>query len=153
MFGFGAFSEYPFSDIGFVGIAPSPSSDTHDGFTREEIKRAKELDKKLEKARIKLIEAQKAQKLARKQQISDLVSPPVAKIQQTELQSTPSVEPLQKIIKATQEIKRLEAKREELERLVALRAKQSYFEAQLAIIQAKMKAELDDEESILALLL
>ena len=135
---------------------PEPGIDTHDGFTRDEIKRARELDKKLEKARLKLIEAKKAQKLARKQKISDLVSPPVAKIQQPKVKSVTvveSTEPLKQIIKATQEIKRLEAKQAELERLAQLRVQQAYAEAQLAIIQAKLQAELEDEESILALLL
>ena len=134
---------------------PSPEMDMHDGFTREEIKRARELDKKLEKARLKLIEAQKAQKLARKQKIADLVSPPVAKIQQPIVESKPAkpTEPLKKIIQATQEIKRLEAKQKELERLAQLRVQQAHIEAQLAILNAQMQAEQDDEESILALLL
>ena len=142
----------------FVGsVTPSviPTIDTHDGFTKEEIRRAKELDKRLEKARLKLIDAQKAQKLARKQRIKDLVSPTVAKIQQQVVKSetAKTTEPLKEIIKATQDIKRLEAKQAELNRLVQLRVQQAYIEAQLAIVQAKIQAELEDEESILALLM
>lgn len=140
---------------GVVAPSPSPEMDMHDGFTKEEIKRARELDKKLEKARLKLLEAQKAQKLARKQKIADLVSPPVAKIQQQVVESKTAkpTEPLKKIIQATQEIKRLEAKQKELERLAQLRVQQAQIEAQLAILNAQMQAEQDDEESILALLL
>ena len=136
-------------------VTEQPNIDTHDGFTKEEIKRARELDKRLEKARLKLLEAQKAQKLARKQRIKELVSPTVAKIQQLDVESKPAkpTEPLKKIIQATQEIKRLEAKQKELERLAQLRVQQAHIEAQLAILNAQMQAELDDEESILALLL
>lgn len=135
-----------------AGVAPEV--DTHDGFTREEIRRARELHKKLEKARQKLFEAQKAQKLARKQAIRDIIEPPVAKTQQTVIQSVKNLkeEALVDVIKASAAVKRLELQQKELERAVFLRQQQVNIQAELAILKAKELAELDDEEALLLLL-
>ena len=131
-----------------------PAIDTHDGFTRDEIRRARELNKKLEKARQKLFEAQKAQKLARKQQIRDIIESPVAKIQQNVIQSVKSLKEkaLVDVIKASAAVKRLELQQRELERAVYLRQEQVRIQTELAILKAKELAELDDEEALLLLL-
>ena len=86
------------------------TTDTHDGFTKDDIRRARELDKKLEKARRKLEEAQKAQKLARKQAFRDLIDPKptVAKTQQPKVESVKAKEEaLADVIKADRKSTRL----------------------------------------------
>lgn len=130
--------------------------DTHDGFNEEDIRRARELDKRVRKAREKLEAAKKAQKLARKQGIRDLVDPQpkeiVAKTQQAEIQSVQDAKEnsLAQVIKASALVKRLELQQKELERSILLKQEQARIQAELAILRAK---ELDDEESLLALLL
>ena len=140
--------------LGTITSANVP--DTHDGFTKEEIRRAKELDKRVRKAREKLEAAKKAQKLARKQGLKDLVDPQpkeiVAKTQQTDIKSIQDAKEhsLAQVIKASALVKRLELQQKELERAILLKQEQARIEAELAILKAK---ELDDEESILALLM
>lgn len=132
----------------------APVVDTHDGFTRDEIRRAKEIEKKLEKARRKLEEAKKNQKLARKQKIRELVDPNsvVAKIQQDNVESQQLAKDnsLAELIKASALVKRLEVQQKELTRAILLKQEQARIQTELAILKAK---ELDDEETILALLL
>lgn len=133
-----------------------PNTDTHDGFTKEEIRRAKELDKKIKKAREKLEEAKKQQKLIRKQKIRDLVDPKpkeiVAKTQQTDIKSIQDAKEhsLAQVIKASALVKRLELQQKELQRAFLLKQEQARIETELAILKAK---ELDDEEALLAILL
>ena len=129
-----------------------PNTDTHDGFTPDDIRRAKELDKKAAKARQKLFEAQKAQKALRKQQIRDTIEPPVAKIQQPDLESVKQAKDkaLEQVIKASAAIKRIEEQRKELYREVQLRQEQARIMTELAIRRAR---EQDEEEAILALLM
>lgn len=134
----------------YIGTPVTP--DTHDGFTPDDIRRAKELDKKAAKARQKLLEAQKAQKQLRKQQIRDTITPPVAKTQQPKVESDKEAkeQALQKVIAASAALKRIEQQRQELYKAVQLRQEQARIMTELAIMRAK---ELDDEESVLALLL
>lgn len=136
--------------LGTITSANVP--DTHDGFTPDDIRRAKELDKKAAKAREKLLEAQKAQKQLRKQQIRDTITPPVAKTQQPKVESDKEAkeQALQKVIAASAALKRIEQQRQELYKAVQLRQEQARIMTELAIMRAK---ELDDEESVLALLL
>lgn len=131
------------------------TGDTHDGFTKEEIRRARELDKKLEKARRKLEEAQKAQKAARKQAFKDLIDPKpvVAKIQQNKVESVKDKEEaLSDVIKASAAVKRLEMQQAELQRSIELKLAQVQIQTELAILNAKRLAEQDDEEALLLLL-
>lgn len=139
--------------LGTITSANVP--DTHDGFTKEEIKRARELDKKLKRAREKLEEAKKQQKLIRKQKLRDLVDPQpiVAKTQQPDLESVKAKEEaLAEVIKASAAVKRLETQQAELQRAVALKLAQVQIQTELAILNAKRLAELDDEEALLLLL-
>lgn len=131
--------------------------DTHDGFTKEEIRRARNLDRKIKEKQLALLKAQKEAKIRRKQQIKDLVDPPkvVAKSQQNKLQSIQEVKA--DIPSAdTQELERsiayLENQRSKLNQAVELRRQQAYISAQLAILEAQRQAELDDEEALLLLL-
>lgn len=141
----------------FEGSVSNASNiDTHDGFTKEDIRRAKELDKRLEKARRKLEEAQKAQKIARKQAFRDAIDPKpiVAKDKQVKVESVGKAkeEALADVIKASAAVKRLETQQAELNRSIALRMEQVRIETELAILNAKRLAEQDDEEALLLLL-
>jgi len=136
---------------------PSPFNDTHDGFTPEEIRRARNLDRKIREKQLALYKAQQEAKKRRKQQLRDLVDPPkiVAKQKQNKLQSIQEVKadiPSVDTTELEQSIAYLENQRSKLLRAVALRQQQAYVQAQLAILEAQRIAEDDDEESILMLL-
>jgi hypothetical protein len=144
--------------IGELGPEPSPTgTDTHDGFTEEEIRRARNLDRKIREKQAALYRAQQEAKKRRKQQLRDLIDPPkiVAKAKQNKLQSIQEVKadiPSVDTTELEQSIAYLENQRSKLARAVELRKQQAYIQAQLAILEAQRQAELDDEESILMLL-
>lgn len=131
--------------------------DTHDGFTPEEIRRAKQLDKKIAKLEAKKRQAMLDKRLARKQAIRDLVSPPVAKIQQEEVESLSEVQvgkPPVDLKKVNANLIRLEQQKKQLLRAVELRSQIAQAQMQLALLKAQQEAEEQDEEdSILSLLL
>lgn len=138
-------------------IPPSPYTDTHDGFTPEEIRRAKNLDRKIREKELALLKAQRADREARKARIRGLVDPPkvVAKAKQNKLQSIQEVKagiPPVDTTELEQSIAYLENQRSKLLRAVELRREQGQIRARLAIIEAQKQAELDDEESILMLI-
>ncbi len=144
--------------VGETGPAPSPTGvDTHDGFTPEEIRRARNLDRKIREKQLALYKAQQEAKKRRKQQLRDLIDPPkiVAKAKRNKLQSIQEVKadiPSVDTTELEQSIAYLENQRSKLQRAVDLRRQQAYIQAQLAILEAQRQAELDDEESILMLL-
>ena len=143
--------------VGELGPAPSPTDmDTHDGFTPEEIRRARKLDAKIRAKQLALYKAQQEAKQRRKQQIRDLVDPqPVAKVKKNKLQSAQEVKadkPSVDTKELEQSIAYLENQRSKLMRAVDLRRQQAEIQAQLAILEAQRLAELDDEESLLMLL-
>lgn len=135
-------------------ITSSFVPDTHDGFTQDDIRRAREIDKKIAKARLKLFEAQKTQKLARKQAIRELVDPSskVVEKQQSvvESQQIDKNIALEKVIKASAAVKKLEEQRKALFKEIKLREEQAQIMTELAILRAK---QLDEDEAILALLM
>jgi hypothetical protein len=121
-----------------------------DAWTHEERKRYKALQKKLKKAEDARMAAQKADQEARKDFIREQVSPtPKADV----------VESPQKIVEAKQKeivnydalIANLERQREDLLNAVLIRQAKERLEQEIAILEAKRLAELDDEEAILAL--
>ena len=144
--------------IGELGPEPSPTGvDTHDGFTPEEIRRARNLDRKIREKQLALYKAQQEAKKRRKQQLRELIDPPkiVAKQKQNKLQSIQEVKadiPSVDTTELEQSIAYLENQRSKLSRAVELRKQQAYIQAQLAILEAQRLAELDDEESMLMLL-
>jgi len=148
------------NDLGiFLGTVSGGGEqmDTHDGFTPEEIRRAKRIDAKIRAKQAALYKAQQEAKKRRKQQIRDLVDPPkvVAKAKRNKLQSIQEVKadiPSVDTKELEQSIAYLENQRSKLLKAVELRKQQAYIEAQLAILEAQRQAELDDEESILMLL-
>jgi len=121
-----------------------------DAWTPEERKRYKALQKKLKKAEDARMAAQKANQEARKDFIREQISPtPKADV----------VESPQEIVEAQQKaivnydalIANLERQREDLLNAVLIRQAKERLEQEIAILEAKRLAELDDEEAILAL--
>jgi hypothetical protein len=156
MFGFSSFSRFPFSTI-TVTITPNPHTGGDDGgWTKEQYKRYKLLQKKLKKAELSKIEAVRLDAEKRKQFFRDLVDPqPVAKVKKNEVELKPKVSvdtPSIDLTKYDKDIANLERKIQDLQKANALRQAQIAIEAELAILEAKRLAELDDEEAILLLL-
>ena len=124
-------------------------------YTREELKRLKGIQKKLRQAEEKRIAALKADQELRKQTIADLVSPPVAKKQQTKVQSNQevSVDIPSNLANIDRYIANLVKQQQDLQNAVLIRAAKLRLEQELAVLEAKRQAELDDEEALLALIL
>jgi len=154
-----AFQANAFQNNAFQIFAapPTPAFDTHDGFTPEEIRRAKRIDAKIRAKELALLKAQNEAKQRRKQQITNLVDPPkiVAKQKQNKLQSiqevkadTPSVD--------TRELERsisyLENQKLNLGKAVAFRQEALRLRTEYLALEARRLANLDDEESILLLI-
>ena len=140
------------------GIPPTPLGlDGHDGFTPEEIRRAKRIDAKIRARQLAIYKAQQESKIRRKQQIKDLVDPPkiVAKQKQNKLQSIQEVKagtPPVDTTELEQSIAYLENQRSKLLRAVELRREQGQIRSRLAILETQRLAEQDDEESVLLLM-
>ena len=139
---------------------PTPSGPSGgDGWTKEEWKHYQELDKKKRKAEEKRIAALKADKQKRKDAISNLVDPkPVAKTQQkskNNIQSNQavSVDTPSQLANIDRYIANLDKQQQDLRTAVAMREAKLRLEQEIAVLEAKRLAELDDEESLLALIL
>jgi hypothetical protein len=140
-----------------IVITPTPTKfGGDDGWTKEEYKRFKLLQKKLKKAELAKIEAVRLDAEKRKQSVRDLIDPqPVAKVKKNEVELKPKVSvdtPSIDLTKYDKDIANLERKIQDLQKANALRQAQIAIEAELAILEAKRLAELDDEEAILLLL-
>ena len=125
-------------------------------YTREELKRLKGIEKKLRQAEGKRIAALKADAENRKKIITDLVDPkPVAKTQQNKVQSNQevSVDIPSNLANIDRYIANLVTQQQDLQNAVLIRAAKLRLEQELAILEVKRQAELDDEEALLALLL
>ena len=130
-----------------------------DAWTPEERKRYKALQKKLKKAEEKRIAALKADAEKRKKTIADLVDPkPVAKTQQKSKNNIQSVQEVSvdtstQLANIDRYIANLVKQQQDLQTAVAIRSAKIRLEQELAILEAKRLAELDDEEALLALIL
>ena len=131
-------------------VEPTKKGGDDASWTKEERKRYKALQKKLRLAEEKRMAAQKADQEARRAFIREQVSP------------TPDVvESPQQIVEAKQVeivnydalIANLQRQAEDLFNAVLIRQAKERLEQEIAILEAKRLAELDDEESILALFL
>jgi hypothetical protein len=125
-------------------------------WTREELKRLKGIQKKLRLAEEKRIAELKLDQEARKQTIADLVDPPkVSKRKQNKVQSNQevSVDIPSNLANIDRYIANLVKQQQDLQTAVAMRAAKLRLEQELAILEAKRQAELDDEEALLALIL
>ena len=139
---------------GQVGV-PTPTPDTHDGFTPDEIRRAKALDKKLAKLEKQRLEALRQAKADRKSNIKELVDPtPKRKQKQNKVQSNQEVsEDIPSEITALDNtIANLVKQQQELLHGVMLRQELVRIQTEMAILEAKRLQELDDEEALLLLL-
>ena len=125
-----------------------------DGWTKEEWRRAQALDKKLRLAEEKRIAALKADQEARKDFIREQISPTpkVSKRKQVNVESI-SEEKQSEVVKYDALIANLERQKQDLLNAVLIRQAKERLEQEIAILEAKRLAELDDEESILALFL
>ena len=154
-----AFQPTAFQNDAFqIVITPvNPKQGGDDAFwTKEELKRYKAIQKKLRKAEEKRIEALKLDAEKRRQAITDLVDPkPVAKKPQNKLQSNQevSVDIPSNLANIDRYIANLVKQQQDLQTAVAMRAAKLRLEQELAALEAKRQAELDDEEALLALIL
>jgi len=154
-----AFQPNAFQNNAFqIVITPVPPTKTggDDAWSPEERKRYKALQKKLRIAEEKRIEALKTDADNRKKTIADLVDPkPVAKKKQTKVQSNQevSVDIPSNLANIDRYIANLVKQQQDLQTAVAMRSAKLRLEQELAVLEAKRQAELDDEEALLALLL
>jgi hypothetical protein len=124
-------------------------------WTKEERKRYKALQKKLRLAEEKRMAAQKADQEARKSFIRNQIDP------QKVSESLLDVESPEQVVEAKQKeiinydalIANLQRQSQDLYNAVLIRQAKERLEQEIAILEAKRLAELDDEESILALFL
>jgi len=136
------------------GTVANPN-DTHDGFTADEIKRAKALDKKIAKLEKQRLEAYRKAQADRKAAIKELIDPtPKSKQKQNKVQSNQEVsEDIPSEITALDNtIANLVKQQQELLQGVMLRHELVRIQTEMAIFEAKRLAELDDEEALLLLL-
>jgi len=153
-----AFQPSAFQNDAFqIYITPvNPKQGGDDAWTPEERKRYKALQKKLRKAEEKRIEALKLDAEKRKKTIADLVDPkPVVQKQQNKVQSNQEVsEDIPSQLAAIDRyIANLVKQQQDLQVAVAMRSAKIRLEQELAVLEAKRQAELDDEEALLALIL
>jgi hypothetical protein len=157
-----AFQPTAFQNNAFQIVITPPTPTKFGGddapWTREELKRYKAIQKKLRQAEQKRIDALKTDAQSRKQTIADLVSPPVVKQQQkskNNIQSNQevSVDIPSNLANIDRYIANLVKQQQDLQTAVAMRSAKLRLEQELAILEAKRQAELDDEEALLALIL
>lgn len=157
MFGFSSFSKLPFSTYQ-ITITPTPPGKRggDDAWTPEDRKRYKKIEKKLADFEKKRLDALKDNKNKRKQNIADLIDPPkVGKHKQNKVESNQEVIsdiPSLDLAAIDRSIAYLQGKQEELLKAVAFKEAQLRIAQELAILEAKRLAELDDEEALLLLL-
>jgi hypothetical protein len=151
-----AFQKNAFQNNAFqIVITPEPTATRGgDGWTKEEWKRAQALDKKLRLAEEKRIAAIKADQEARRDFIREQISPTpkVSKRKQVNVESV-GEEKQSEVVKYDALIANLERQKQDLLNAVLIRQAKERLEQEIAVLEAKRLAELDDEESILALLL
>jgi len=155
---FTAFQPTAFQNDAFqIVITPTPTGRAggDDAWTPEERKRYKALQKKLAVAEAKRIEALRIDAQNRKEAISNLIDPkPVAQTQQDNIQSNQavSVDTPSQLANIDRYIANLEKQQQDLQSAVLLRNAKVRLEQELAVLEAKRQAELDDEEALLLLL-
>lgn len=135
-------------------IEPTKKGGDDASWTKEERKRYKALQKKLKQAEEKRMAAQKADQEARKDFIRNQISPKVSK-QSLDVESPEQiVETKQKeIANYDALVANLQRQAQDLANAVMIRQAKERLEQEIAVLEAKRLAELDDEESILALFL
>ena len=135
-------------------IEPTKKGGDDASWTKEERKRYKALQKKLRLAEERRMAAQKADQETRKDFIREQISPTpkVSKRKQNKVESV-NEEKQTEIVKYDALIANLERQKQDLLNAVLIRQAKERLEQEIAILETKRLAELDDEESILALFL
>jgi uncharacterized membrane protein len=135
---------------GTVGGGQPP--DTHDGFTKEEIKRYKKWKKKQAQLEAQRIQARLDKRKHIKQALQDAIDPPkevVAQTQQTVVESPKVEKKTIDINKIDAQLARVREQQAQLLQAVSARMEAQRLHAELV---ARQLAELDDEESLLMLI-
>ena len=138
---------------GQVGVPVT--GDTHDGFTRKELKRARDLDAKIAKLQQERLDAYRKAQADRKAAIKELIDPtPKSKQKKNKVQSNQEVSEdiPSEITVLDNTIANLVKQQQELLHGVMLRQELVRIQTEMAIHEAKRLAELDDEEALLLLL-
>lgn len=138
---------------GQVGVPVT--GDTHDGFTRKELKRARDLDAKIAKLEKQRLDAYRKAQADRKAAIKELIDPtPKSKQKKNKVQSNQEVsEDIPSEITALDNtIANLVKQQQELLHGVMLRQELVRIQTEMAILEAKRLQEIDDEEALLLLL-
>jgi outer membrane murein-binding lipoprotein Lpp len=139
--------------IGTVTGGAVNEIDMHDGFRPDEVKRMKKLQKKLAQAEADRIQARLDKRLARKQLIQNLVDPTQVKVTKVEFVSEVKIDkPSIDLKKLNATVINLQRQQEQLLKTVELRNQIAQAQALLAIHEAQLAAERDDEEALLLLL-
>ena len=149
-----AFQQNAFQNDAFQIVITPTKVGGDDAWTPQEKKRYKALQKKLKIAEEKRIAATKADQDSRKQAIRDLVDPKPSKRKQNkvELKQEVSVDIPSNLANIDRYIANLVRQQQDLFDAVQLRNAKLLIEQEMAILEAKRKAELDDEEALLLLL-
>ena len=152
-----AFQVNAFQNNAFqVTVTPTPAFTGGDGWTKEEWKHYKNIEKKRQKAEEKRNTAFKNEQELRKQTIRDLVDPESkarrlsknkVKSNQQVSEDTPS-----EVTNYDALIANLERQTQDLFDAVLIRQAKQRLEQELAVLEAKRQAELDDEQALLLLL-
>ena len=149
-----AFQKSAFQVDAFQILFHPVGGDDGGGWTKEERKRHKALQKKLRIAEEKRIEALKADAISRKKTIADLVNPKPSKRNKTKVESKQEVSvDNSQLVAIDRYIENLQKQQYNLQVAVSMRNAKIRLEQELAILEAKKQSELDDEEALLALIL
>jgi hypothetical protein len=139
--------------VGTVTGGDVPPIDMHDGFWPDEVKRLKKLQKKLALAEAAKVQARLDKQVLRKQQLRELVDPTQVKVTKVESVSEVKIDkPSIDTKKLNATIINLQRQQEQLLKTVELRNQIAKAQALLAIHEAQMAAERDDEEALLLLI-
>jgi hypothetical protein len=149
-----AFQPNAFQNNAFQIVIKPLGGDDGGGWTKEEWKRAKALNKKLRQTEEKRMSAIKADQEVRKDFIRKQISPTVkvSKRKQVIVESVSEVKQSD-VVKYDALIANLERQRQDLFNAILIRQAKERLEQEIAILEAKRLAEEDDEDGILALFL
>ena len=135
-------------------VEPTKKGGDDASWTAEERKRFKALQKKLKKAEEARMAALKADQDARRDFIRNLVDPQVSEPSLEVESAEETVQAKKKeIVNYDALIANLQRQSQDLYNAVLIRQAKERLEQEIAILETKRLAELDDEESILALFL
>ena len=143
-----AFQVNAFQNNAFQTTSVIPEMDMHDGITKEELRRIRALLKKRQQAENERNRLRIEKIRARKEALTNLIDPKeVRKVIEVKVKS---IQP--KIEKVDFDIQSLENERQKLIHAIQVRQEIYRLNMELAIQNAKTRADQDDEEAILILL-